>query len=252
MLEKMLASMGIGAATIDLEIPNPQVEPGESLKGTVKISGGSVEQEVKKIEISLMLKSSYYEKKQSRILNKEVSSVIIAEKMVITPGYEEVIPVSFEIPFARNMPISRGRTRYYLQTKADIRKAIDPVDHDDILVIPNTYLKMFFDAMATLGFHEKKHSGDFDGVLQEFSYDPTTFFAQELEEIRVYAKVKKSEMDLTIKMNKKNRGLIENLVDDIDPNMAVIQFTLIFSKMENIQKTADYLKEVLEQECRKL
>jgi len=251
-LEKMLASMGIGAAAVDLEIPNPQVEPGESLKGTVKISGGSVEQEVKKIEISLMLKSCYEENKQSRLLNREVSSVIIAENMVITPGYEEEIPVSFEIPFARNMPISRGRTRYYLQTNIDIRKAIDPVDHDDILVIPNTYLKMFFDALATLGFHEKKHSGDFDGVLQEFSYDPTTFFAQELEEIKVNAKVKKSEMDLTIKMFKKNRGLIENLVDDIDPNIAVIQFTFIFNKMEDIQKTADYLKEMFEQECRKL
>ncbi len=252
MLEKILASMGIGAATVGLEIPNPQVEPGESLKGTVTIKGGNVEQEVKKIEISLMLKSSYYENRQSRLLNREVSSVIIAEDMVITPGYEEMIPVSFEIPFARNMPISRGRTRYYLQTKIDIRKAVDPVDHDDIIVIPNPYLKMFFDALATLGFHEKEHSGDFDGVLQEFSYSPTTFFSQEIEYIKVYAKVKKSEMDITIKLNKKGHGLIDNLVDEIDPNEAVIQFTLIFSKMENVQKVADYIKDLLEEECRKV
>ncbi|WP_418792376.1 sporulation protein [Phosphitispora sp. TUW77] len=252
MLKKMLASIGIGAAAIDLEILTPQVEPGQTLKGTVKISGGTIEQEVQKIEISLLLKSTYYDNMQSRILNKVVSSVIIAEKTVIKPGYEKIMPVSFEIPFAKNMPISRGRTRYFLQTNAYIRNAVDPVDHDDILVVPNKYFKMLFDALAHLGFHEKNNSGDFDGFLQEFYYTPTTFFAQDIKEIKVSAKVKKSEMNITIKLDKIHHSLIDSLADDIDPNETIIRFTLIFDEMENSQITADYLKKLFEKECRKI
>ena len=252
MLEKFFTLMGIGSAEVDLKIPKPHVHLGDNLEGTIKIKGGNVEQEIEKIEISLMLKSSYHDRMQSRLYNQVVSSVTLAERMVIKPDQEEVIPIIFEIPFTRNLPISRGRTEYYLKTNLDIRKAVDPVDHNEIVVVPNKQLKLLFDAFASLGLHEEKYSGDFNGILQEFKFTPTTFFCQELKEIKVYAKVKKSEMDVTMKIHKKNRGLVENIVDDIDPDEVDIELKLIFDEMESVSQIADSIKGLIEQECHKI
>ena len=50
---KVLASVGIGAATVDTKLESEQVVPGEEIKGIVEIQGGNVEQQINEIYLSI-------------------------------------------------------------------------------------------------------------------------------------------------------------------------------------------------------
>ncbi|SHI38858.1 sporulation protein [Desulfofundulus thermosubterraneus] len=209
MLTKLLASIGIGSARVNLEVAGTAVPLGGSLNGTIRIQGGNVEQRVDKIYINLILSSAYKAGDQTRNIRRTIGTVTVGEKMVVRPGEEKIYPVSFQIPFG--LPISRGRTRYFLQTGLDIPQAIDPVDHDPIQIVPNREFKMFFDALRFLGFREKPGCGDYNGRFQEFEYRPTTYFARELDEIEVYPVAGERELVVVMQLDKKARGLFGSL-----------------------------------------
>ena len=50
---KVLASVGIGAATVDTKLESEQVVPGEDVQGIVEIQGGKVEQQINEIYLSI-------------------------------------------------------------------------------------------------------------------------------------------------------------------------------------------------------
>lgn len=52
-MKKVLASIGIGNATVDTVLPSTTVTPGESVDAEVRIEGGDAEQAVDRIELEL-------------------------------------------------------------------------------------------------------------------------------------------------------------------------------------------------------
>ena len=52
-VNKLLASVGIGSATVDTKIFRSELVPGEKVEGIVQIRGGNVEQEIDSIYLSL-------------------------------------------------------------------------------------------------------------------------------------------------------------------------------------------------------
>jgi len=250
MFKKMLASLGIGSAEVNLEIPKPQAELGGVLEGTVEIKGGNIEQEVEKIYINVVLTSAYKSGDETKTVSRVISSVTVGEKMNIKPGQKERIPVSFQIPY--NIPISKGRTRYYLRTGLDIKQALDPADHDEITILPNKYLQMLFDAVAKLGFMEKRKSGDYNGRFQEFEYKPSNFMVRELDEMEIYPVAGERELSVVMQIDKKNRGLFGGLLDDLDLDERYIRFSLPYTQMDSVAQVSDLLKDEIEREYRKI
>jgi len=170
--------------------------------------------------------------------------------MTLKPGQEENFPVSFKIPV--DMPISKGRTNYYLQTGLDIQSAIDPTDRDAITVVPNKYLKMFFEAVQNLGFREQHRTGDFNGRYQEFEYKPTSFMSRELDEIEVYPRATGNELVIAMQIDKKNKGLFGGLLDDLDLDERYVHFTIPYSQMQDTAQVAGMVKGIIEREYRKI
>lgn len=52
-VNKLLASVGIGSATVDTKIFRSELVPGEEVEGIVQIRGGNVEQQIDSIYLSL-------------------------------------------------------------------------------------------------------------------------------------------------------------------------------------------------------
>ena len=250
MFKKIMASIGIGSASVDLEVGRPQVELGGVLEGVVKIKAGNVEQEVDKIYINLVLTSAYGSGDDTKHIKTKIASLKAADKLLLKPGQQESIPVSIKIP--TNLPVSKGRTRYHLQTGLDIEQALDPTDRDDIKILPNKYLKMLFDAVDSLGFREKHRSGDYNGRYQEFEYKPTSLFARELDEIEIYPSVGEHELMVSIQIDKKNRGLLGGFLDDLDLDESYVKLSLPYSQMTGAAQVADLLRETIQKEYRKL
>lgn len=50
-MKKILASIGIGSATVDTVLPSTTVTPGETVDAEINISGGSAEQDIRSIDL---------------------------------------------------------------------------------------------------------------------------------------------------------------------------------------------------------
>jgi len=251
LFKKLLAGIGIGAAKVNLEIARRQVSLGESIEGVVKISGGSVDQQVEQINITLVLNSQYKHDDEFRNVRQEIGTVKVAEGMLIKADSPEVvIPVRLQLPY--DIPISRGRTRYHFVTNLDIKNAVDPKDVDDIIILPNSYMQMVFDALSMLGFRDKPSSGDYNGRFQQFEYKPTRFMARELDELEMYLTASESELYIVMEIDKKTRGFLGKIADELDLDERHVSFTLPYSSMKSAEQVAATLKEIIENEYRKI
>ncbi len=250
MINKLFASIGIGSARVNLEVMDTEVSLGGKLRGAVKIQGGNVEQQLDKIYINLILSSNYKSGDHIKNVQRVISTFTVEEKMTISPGEEKVFPVSLQIPYG--LPISKGRTRYFLQTKLDIPQAIDPVDHDPVTILPHKEYKMFFDALKALGFKEKSGCGDYNGRFQEFEYRPTSYFVRELDEIEVYPVALENELLVTMQIDKKSRGPFGSLLDDLELDERYVRFSIPYSEMGGAARLAEKLKGIIEREYRKI
>lgn len=244
MFKKLLATVGIGSAKVNLELTNPKVEIGGTLEGVVKIKGGSVEQVVDRIYINLVLISAYGTGEETKHIKKKISTVTVADQMTLKPGQEEIIPVKFKIPL--DAPISKGRTKYCLLTGLDIDQALDPTDNDPITIVPNSSMKMVFEALALLDFQEKPRSGDYNGRFQEFEYRPSKFMARRLDEIEIYPLAREQELSVAIQLDKKNRGLFGSIMDDLDLDENYVNLRLPYNQMNSSSQVAEMLREVIE------
>lgn len=251
LLKNLLAGIGIGAAKVNLEINNSRVALGETIDGVVKISSGSIDQKVEQININLELASEYKHDDKLRSVRQKIGTIKVSDGMLIKSNSPEiVIPVRLQLPY--NIPISRGRTRYYFVTNLDIKNAIDPKDVDEITIIPNYYLQMLFDAINLLGLRDKPSSGDYNGRLQQFEYKPTTFMYRELDEIELYFRTSKDDITIFMEIDKKTRGLLGKIIDDLDLDERHVSFTFPYSAMQGAEQVAIKLKEIIESEYRKI
>ncbi len=250
MFKKLLASVGIGSASVNLELPKTTAELGSTMNGVVKIKGGSIEQEVEQIYINLVLISHYGEGDETRSITKTVSTIKVADKMILLPGQEETLPVAIKIPW--NVPITCGRTKYFLKTGLDIDDALDPTDHDDIKVVPNKYMQMLFDAIDMLGFRPKHGSGDYNGRYQEFEFRPTSFMGRELDEIEIYPSADEQAINGVMQIDKRNRGLLGVLMDDLELDERFVRFSLNYAQMVGVPQVAQTIKEIIETEYKKI
>ena len=55
MFKKLLAKVGIGAATVDTRLNQDSFVPGDIIDGEVHITGGDIEQEIKKIHLYIAI-----------------------------------------------------------------------------------------------------------------------------------------------------------------------------------------------------
>ncbi|BAF59641.1 MAG: sporulation protein [Pelotomaculum sp.] len=251
MLKKLLAGIGIGAASVNLEIPQPRVPIGGTVSGTVKVRGGSVDQKIEQIYITLVLDSSYKHDDETRHLRQEIGTVKVSDGMLVKANSPEVsIPVQLRLPYS--IPISKGRSKYYFITGLDIKSAVDPKDQDEIVVLPNTYMQMFFDAVRLLGFREKPFSGDYNGRFQAFEYRPTSFMAGKLDEIEVYLNATEFALNVVMQIDKKVRGFWGKIADDLDLDERHVGFAFNYREMQNPNKVAARIKEIIEDEYRKI
>ena len=85
-IKRMLASIGIGNATIETTLEKSAYYPGEIVNGTIYINGGKVEQEVEQIYMHLMteyVRRRGYDKVRERGV---IGSFPIVEPQTIQPN----------------------------------------------------------------------------------------------------------------------------------------------------------------------
>jgi sporulation-control protein len=233
MLNKILASFGIGSAKVDARLTNNHVRMGEDLTGEIHIQGGSVEQSISQIYMYLF---TYYSRKvnDNETLHKEVlASFRVSDTLVISPGEKKILPFQLKVPY--HTPISYNKQQVYLSTGLDIERAIDPKDLDPVIVQPDPLMEEVLRQMDQMGFRHSYESGKCKHTrhihravpfVQEFEFKPQGTFRDRLDEIELIFDVHESGMDILMQVDKRANSIMGIFAEALDLDEKYVRFSV--------------------------
>ena len=252
MFRKILASIGIGAARIDLALPKARFAAGEVLNGQLRIEGGMIDQKVDKVYLRLLLTSSFKKGDHMQSVTREFASASIAEGFEVKSGSGvQSFPVRFMIPEA--IPVSAYATKYYLVTGLDIASAVDPKDTDGIEVLPGQRQAVVMLAIEKqLGFRRKPRTGEYNGRFQEFEYRPGSFMLGKLDELEVVYQVERDGIRLFMQIDKRARGLFGMIAEEWDLDERHVSLFVPNAQITTQVAVAEFIAEFIDREYRRI
>ncbi|MBA2876220.1 sporulation protein [Thermaerobacillus caldiproteolyticus] len=195
MFKKFLSKLGIGSANINLVLHHSQVRLGETISGEFLIEGGTVEQEINKIDIELRLTLN----QNGQVQTKTMATVPVASAFVIQAGEKKVLPFAYELP--KTLSVSRHGIHYTFVTRLDIAGGVDHLDEDSVQILPPLPLEKIFVAFEKLGFREKATSGSLKPYGQEFELFPTEQFKETVQEVEFFASLEEEGVRLLLEVD---------------------------------------------------
>ncbi|MDP2559889.1 sporulation protein [Psychrobium sp. 1_MG-2023] len=222
--KKVLSSVGIGSATVDTIIDNPQLAPGESLVGYVAVKGGSTEQAINHIAVAICC--NYFseetytetdedgeETEHTRIVEHvaKLTSFKVSDSFTTQAEQELRFDFSVELPFYT--PLSLGRCQVWVDTDLDIDFAFDKSDKDYLDVVPSPRQSSVLTAMSQLGFvlaevECEKSSQLGQPFVQEFEFEPQGGeFRGRVDEVEMLMVSHPEQLEILVEVDRKARGL---------------------------------------------
>jgi len=212
---KFLASVGIGSIKVDTKLEKDTFAPGETVSGIVEVTGGSIDQEVAAIYLSL--NTVYLKESDNRKYN--VNTVIerykITDPFLVRSGEMKQIPFSCKLPL--DTPISIGRSKVWISTGLDIKNAVDPTDTDYIRIVPTEGMTSILKAVEEMGFRLREADCEQASYrlrrrlpfVQEFEYVPVSGkFRGKLDELEVVMfPAASGETEVLMQVDRRARGL---------------------------------------------
>ncbi|MRG29371.1 sporulation protein [Laceyella tengchongensis] len=199
-LYRPLASLGIGAATVDTQLADSQASAGGEVKGKIVIKGGNVPQQIDHIYLYLVIQYLKNGKKTSHTLEKYQ----LAQPFVIEPNEKREIPFQIRLPLST--PLSTGSYPIYLKTGLDIKHAIDPSDTDKIEVFPHPLVQKLLKQIEDAQFILYRIYNEYDPTLkaqpfaQIYEFRPTGKYHGYLDVLKVNFHMNETHLVMNIEL----------------------------------------------------
>ncbi len=219
MFNKLLASIGIGSAKVDLVLNQEHLVMGEPIHGTIKIRGGKVAQEIEGLSVELRLSSRFQKDDQTIPVNETLAKVeVTRQKFIIQPNEYLEYPFHFICPMY--LPVSSVTTRYYFRTSLEIDSGLDSHDRDYVTVYPTGLQKNFLDAFHALGFvHQYEgYTGKRYGGRQIIKFQPTTWLRGQFDEVEFSYNPRDTQNCVSgfFELDKRTTGITGFIADKLD------------------------------------
>lgn len=159
MFRQLFAAVGMGNASVDTQITNSQVMPGQEVKGQVVVRGGAVNQNIERLTLSLMTRVEVESGNGEYSTNQELQRFLVSERFEIRAGQELLLPFTFQLhpetPVSNleHLGISYNRTSVWIHTDLGIAWAADASDKDWLYVSPTPAMQYIHQAMTQLGYN---------------------------------------------------------------------------------------------------
>ncbi|MFC7439600.1 sporulation protein [Laceyella putida] len=210
-LYRSLASLGIGAATVDAQLEETQFYAGDRVKGKIVVKGGSVSQQIDHIYLYLIIQYLKQGKKTSHPLERYQ----LAQPFVIEPGQTKEIPFQISLPLTT--PLSTGSYPIYLKTGLDIKHAIDPSDTDKIEVFPHPLIQKLLKQIEDAEFilyriyneHDPNHQAH--PFAQVYEFRPTGKYHGYLDALNVDFHMNETQITMNIEMIRSTQSYFTTL-----------------------------------------
>ncbi|WDE06769.1 sporulation protein [Thalassomonas viridans] len=229
---KVLGAVGIGAAKVDTILTNTEVEPGEEVCGTVKITGGKTEQNINKIDLDLICnytveveredsegETETFTETRTHILDR----FKLDESFTITPGEVREIPFAFTL--SEDAPLTVGHSKTWVDTNLDIEMALDKSDKDYLHIVPNSLQLAVIHALEAIGF--QLYEADCEGIesasfsrlpfVQELEFKTISGdFHRKLDEVEVVFFPRGEQLEVIFEIDRKARGIMGFFQEALD------------------------------------
>jgi sporulation-control protein len=215
-MKKVLASIGIGNATVDTVLASTTVQPGQSVDAEIRVEGGSADQSVDRIELDV----------ETQYATDDGYKEVTVERLTLSDGFEieagesDVYTTTIDVPYAT--PVTLGRVKVWVETELEIAMAVDPEDRDPLDVQPTPRMQATFDAMEGLGFSFRSAECEADpygryttggAFVQEFEFRPSGGpFAGRVDEVELVCRPGPDELALYVEVDRRG-GLLSELAD---------------------------------------
>lgn len=213
--KKLFASMGVGGASVETVLFEPNVVPGGVVQGEVRIEGGSVAQQVEGLYVGLQARVEVEGNDQEYQQNIEFHRAQLGGAVELQPGGTHVVPFTLDIPWETPITVFLGRDlpgmNIGVTTELAIARAVDSGDLDPVRVHPLPAQQAILDALGGLGFRFRAadmERGTIRGTRQRLPfYQEIELSAPEqyrgLNEVEVSFVADGTEMDVVLEMDKK-------------------------------------------------
>ncbi len=256
---KVLSSVGIGAATVDARLDSLDVEPGQDIDGVIHIQGGKTSQEINKIDLDLICNYSVeveIEKDDEsyteiQIRHHKLGGFSLRKAFTIEADEQKEIP--FRIPLPEQAPLTIGHTQTWLATNLDIAMAVDKKDEDVINVMPTRLQYSVIEALEELGF--ELHDAECEGssktrfatvpFIQEFEFKPVRgAYRSKFDEVEVVFLPRGDELEVILEIDRKARGMTGFFAEMFDLDETKTKFVI---DHDNLDQVYGYIEQLLDQ-----
>ncbi|MEK4230713.1 sporulation protein [Solibacillus sp. FSL H8-0538] len=234
LFNKILASVGIGAATVDTKLQKSTYTAGDTVSGIVEIIGGNTEQQIDAIYLTLY--TNYIKEVNDTKVTEQaaISKIQVNETLTIKANEKREIPFSFTLPF--DVPVTAGQSRVWIHTGLDIKNAIDPNDKDFIDIQPTPLANSVLSAVQNLGFRLRKVDCEIapaylrrqTPIVQEFEFSPTNqTFRRRLDELElIFVSQTANSAEILMQIDRRARGLGSFLSEALDMDESHVRLSL--------------------------
>ncbi|MDC5839838.1 sporulation protein [Vibrio europaeus] len=218
MFGKLKASLGIGAAKVDTVLESMSVFQGETLRGTVHIQGGDVEQQIDAINLKLCTEMKVESDESTSYQDFILAKLQAVQPFVIQPNENKQVP--FELRLDDETPITalnalKNQCHVWLETTLDIDFAIDPKDRDFVEVKPLPVVAKILSAIEQAGFGMVKADVE-KGFLRGGNFSSKSGCYQEIE-FRNSGFINKKEIELSFILD----GGVVHCLAEVDRSLSM-------------------------------
>lgn len=237
---KIMATVGIGGVKVDTILNSKITKPGGEISGIVNVKGGNVDQDIKDINLSLIVRvkekdddddeidrddydteKEYKEACDDAISydDKMVIKHMVTEGFKIRKGEHLEFPFKFQVPL--EVPVSIvgaykfEKIKLFVETELELGNFLsnnkEDKDYVEVEALPN--MVSFFDAILKLGFifykadveEGRKIAGSNYKFFQEIEFYPSSQFPN-IKELEITFLAKPQEVLISLEIDKKRGG----------------------------------------------
>lgn len=225
-MKRVLASFGIGGATVDTVFPRASFSPGDVVTADVRLQGGDATQEIAGLYFVLNAELPAGNGEQV------VAEFSVDESVTLDPGDERTIPVDVHFPLWA--PLSLGGVSVWLETGLEIDWAKDPSDSAEIEMVPGEIAQVLFDTVGNLGFALRDSRlvdvpiVDGRPFAQQFDFRPADDqFAGDVDDIEITLIPREDDLRVFVEVDR-----VDEVADEYDLDFDEHEVSLTFDRAD--------------------
>lgn len=244
--KQLLATIGVGAAKIDTQLETLEVQVGHSLQGQFVVTGGTVDQQIDDIYISIKAKYKKQGLDSAYYTNGTVGHFKVCDSFTIHAGETKHIPFVIQLPL--HTPVTDGYSVLWLKTALDIHHAVHQEDEDYLIVTPLPLMQTILNTLSEVGF-EKIEVGCEDGTLegmlpvdsgfyQVFRFKPISEkFVDIIDHLNIVFNVQSEDkVDVIVEIHKKSDGLLNTVKEELGLDSKKVTLYVTSSQTQSLSQ----------------